>query len=85
MSVALFTNNGLLQIAIYFVVLFACVKPLGGYMAHVYEGKVVWLDKPLGWLERLFYKACGTSRDNEMNWKQASLDLVSFSIMVPSN
>ena len=33
------TTNGLLQIALYFVVLLALAKPLGAYMARVYEGK----------------------------------------------
>ena len=33
------TTNGLLQIVFYFVVLLALAKPLGAYMARVYEGK----------------------------------------------
>ncbi len=55
----MFTSSGLLQIAIYFAVLFALVKPLGGYMARVYSNQSLWLDKILGPLERLFYKAAG--------------------------
>ena len=33
------TFNGILQIALYLVVLTLLVKPLGAYMARVYEGK----------------------------------------------
>lgn len=80
MSVSLFTGSGLLQIVLYFMVLFMCVKPLGGYMARVYEGKKVWLEKPLGWLENLFYKFCGTSRDQEMGWKQYAAATLMFSL-----
>ena len=36
--------NGLLQIAFYLVVLLALVKPLGWYMARVYEAS------PPGWI-----------------------------------
>lgn len=43
MSGSFLTGNGLLQIALYFAVLFALVKPLGGYIAYVYEGQAVWM------------------------------------------
>ncbi len=33
------TMVGFLQLALYMVVLLLCVKPLGLYMANVYEGK----------------------------------------------
>ena len=33
------------------------VKPLGAYMARVYEGEPLVLEKALGWLERLVYRA----------------------------
>jgi len=45
------------------------IKPLGLYMAHVYEGKAVWLEKPLGWLERLIYRAIGIDPKQDMNWR----------------
>ena len=32
------TANGVIQIGLYFLVLLALVKPLGAYMARVYEG-----------------------------------------------
>ena len=46
------TTNGLLQIGLYVVLLVALVKPLGSYMARVYEGK------PLRF-ERLIYHLAG--------------------------
>ena len=46
------TANGLLQLVFYIAVLLLLAKPLGGYMARVYEGRPIWLDRPLGWLER---------------------------------
>jgi K+-transporting ATPase ATPase A chain len=74
------TGNGLLQIALYFIVLFALVRPLGGYMARVYEGRGVWLEKPFGWLENLFYKLYGVDKNSEMNWKQYTAATLMFSL-----
>ena len=42
------TANGLLQIGLFVVVLLALAKPLGSYMARVYEGKPFGLDRVLG-------------------------------------
>ena len=43
------TTNGLLQIALFIAVLVALVKPLGTYMARVYEGRRLFgLDRVLG-------------------------------------
>ncbi len=65
------TWQGYAQIILYFAILIALVKPLGGYMARVYEGKPIFLDKALGGLERLIYRMCGVPRDpeaREMPW-----------------
>ena len=48
MSFDFLTLNGLVQIFVYFAVLFACVKPLGSYMAKVYAGEPTWTSKLLG-------------------------------------
>ncbi len=75
----MFTTNGLLQLGLYFFVLLACVKSLGGYMARVYGGHSVWLGKPLRPLERLFYKTAGIDPAREMTWKQYATAVLIFS------
>ena len=80
MSGSFLTGNGLLQIALYFAVLFSCVRPLGGYIARVYEGNSIWLQKPFGWLEHIFYKLCGIDPRKEMNWKQYTAATLMFSL-----
>jgi len=63
--------QGWIQIFVLLALLVAAVKPLGAYMARVFEGEAVILDKPLGWLERLVYRACGVPLDaekREMTW-----------------
>jgi potassium-transporting ATPase potassium-binding subunit len=61
--------NGILQLVIYLVVLVALIKPLGAYMARVYEGRPCGLDKALGPIERLIYRICGVDPRFEMSWK----------------
>lgn len=72
------TLNGYLQLAFYLVVLIALVKPLGWYMARVYEGKPFGLDRVLGSFERLIYRVCGVRSDEEMNWKTYTLAMLLF-------
>jgi K+-transporting ATPase ATPase A chain len=73
------TVNGLMQIALYFVVLLALVKPLGSYMARVYEGKPVFLNRVLGPVERLIYRVCGVREDEEMHWTTYAVAVLLFS------
>ena len=63
------TSFNVIQILIYLGLLLAAVKPLGSYMARVLEGEPVWLEKPLGWLERIVYRAGGVRPNEEMGWK----------------
>jgi AAHS family 4-hydroxybenzoate transporter-like MFS transporter len=72
------TANGALQLAVYLVVLLALAKPLGAYMARVYEGRGVGLDRVLGWLERLLYRLSGVRPDREMGWKTYAFAMLLF-------
>jgi K+-transporting ATPase ATPase A chain len=73
------TTNGLLQIGLYFAVLLALAKPLGLYMAQVYEGKPFGLDRVLGPVERLIYRLSGVRADEEMDWTVYALAMLLFS------
>jgi potassium-transporting ATPase potassium-binding subunit len=74
------TGNGILQIAFYLIVLLALAKPLGAYMARVYEGQPIVLDRILGWLERLIYRASGVVPGAEMGWKTYALTMLLFNL-----
>ncbi len=54
--------QGYLQIAIFFVVLVALMPVLGGYMARVYTGQTVLLERVLGPFERLLYRVLRRER-----------------------
>ena len=74
------TANGVLQLLIYLVVLIALAKPLGAYMARVYEHRPFGLDKVLGWLERLLYRLAGVRPDEEMGWKTYAAAMLLFNL-----
>ncbi len=74
------TANGVLQLVFYLVVLLVLAKPLGAYMARVYEGRRVALDRALGWLERLIYRVSGISPKAEMGWKTYALTMLIFNL-----
>ena len=73
------TLNSYLQIGIYFGVLILLVKPLGLYMARVYQGESTFLDRPLRPLERLCYRLIGVNPQDEMDWKTYAIALLVFS------
>ena len=75
------TANGALQIGLYLVVLLALVKPLGAYMARVYEGRPIGLDRVFGWLERLIYRLAGVRPDAEMGWKTYAAAMLIFNFV----
>src|ERR1700751_204388 len=74
------TSNGILQIALFFGLILVCVKPLGAFMANVFEGRRTFLHPVLRWLEVLTYKAAGVREDVEQRWTQYTASLLSFSI-----
>ena len=74
------TSNDVLQFAFYLVVLLALAKPLGAYMARVYEGRPIILGRALGWLERFIYGAAGVVPELEMGWKTYAFTMLLFNL-----
>jgi potassium-transporting ATPase potassium-binding subunit len=74
------TGHGALQLVLYLVVLLVLAKPLGAYMARVYEGRPIVLGRVLGWLERLIYRASGIEPGSEMGWKTYALTMLLFNL-----
>ncbi len=72
------TTNAILQVLGFFVVLLALAKPLGWYMARVYEGKPCGLDHLIGPVERAMYRLCGVRPADEMDWKRYGMAMLLF-------
>src|ERR1700676_5353078 len=74
------TSIGVLQIAIFFGLILICTKPLGAFMANVFEGRRTFLHPALRWLEVLTYKVIGVQEEVEQRWTQYTAALLSFSV-----
>src|SRR5262245_48356290 len=69
----LMTANGIAQCVFFLVVLIALAKPLGTFMAQVYEGERTFLHPVLGPVERVIYRLTGTDPEEGMTWKTYAL------------
>ena len=71
--------NGFLQILIYFGIIVAITKPLGAFMAKVFEGEKTFLHRILRPLERMVYRICGIKEDEDMPWTTYAIAMLAFS------
>jgi potassium-transporting ATPase potassium-binding subunit len=74
------TSIGIFQIALFFAIILACTKPLGAYMAKVFDGERTFMHPVFRWLEKLTYKVIGVQEDVEQRWTQYTAALLSFSV-----
>jgi K+-transporting ATPase A subunit len=65
------TANAYLQLCFYIVVLIALAKPLGTYMARIYEGQPAFLNRLGAPFENLIYRVCGVNPALDMRWTQS--------------
>ena len=76
------TTNAILQIALFLAVLAALVKPLGAYMARVYEGRPLpVLDRLIGPVERLVYRSAGVRPAEKTGWRAYAVGLLLFNAL----
>ena len=74
------TANGFIQLALYVTILLLCAKPLGIYMARVYRGQGVGIDRLLGGLERGLYRLTGVRPQDEMSWKAYAMAMLGLNL-----
>ena len=72
-------THNLLVCLFYCAAMLAITKPLGWYIAKVYEGEAPLLGRFLGGLERLIYRICAVNQDEEMTWKAYAWAVMVFS------
>jgi K+-transporting ATPase ATPase A chain len=63
------------------VVLLLLAKPLGTFMARVYQGERTFLDPVMQPVERLLYRVSGVRSDSEMGWKTYAIALMVFNVL----
>ncbi len=75
------TSNSFLQVAFYVITLLALAKPLGRYMANVYEDKSVGLNRLLAPVETSIYSLSGVNPKEEMRWTDYAIALLMFNLL----
>ena len=74
------TFNGILQIAIFCIVVIALTRPLGGYMTRVFNGDRNLFTPVLRPVERLLYAASGVNPEVEQSWLAYGVGMLLFSL-----
>jgi len=69
------TANGWLQILLFSSVILLVTKPMGVYIARVYDGSMRWLAP----LERAIYRVCGVDPEEDQHWTRYAAALLLFS------
>ena len=75
------TFNGWLQILIFFALVLAVTKPLGVFMARLFNDERTFLHPILRPLERLLYHVTGVDEAQEMRWTQYAAAMLLFSFV----
>ena len=74
------TSIGVLQIAVFFGIVVLLTKPLGLFMAKLFQGERTFLHPILRPVESLIYKVCGIREEAEQRWTQYAAGLLWFSV-----
>ncbi len=74
------SHAAILQIIVFIILLFAVTKPLGAYMARVFQGKSVWISPILAPVERGIYRLCGVDQTAEQRWTGYAAAALLFSL-----
>ncbi|HZL28427.1 MAG TPA: potassium-transporting ATPase subunit KdpA, partial [Acidobacteriaceae bacterium] len=74
-------TSGWLQMGLYVLVLLLSAKPLGSYMAAVYEGRATWAQRVGGPLERLLYRSAGVDPARDMSWIDYAMAMLWFNLL----
>jgi K+-transporting ATPase ATPase A chain len=74
------TASAIFQLVVFLGVLALVTKPLGSYMARVFEGEQTFLHRGLGWLERGTYRVLGVDPEHDMKWTAYAIAMLVFSL-----
>jgi potassium-transporting ATPase potassium-binding subunit len=75
------TVNGWLQIAVFLALILAVTKPMGVYMARVFNRERTFMDPVLRPIERLLYRVTRVDENHEMRWTEYAVAMLLFSVI----
>src|ERR1700686_2560121 len=71
--------NGCFQIGFFLLVILLITKPVGVFLAQVFNGEKTFLDRLLRPIERLIYRLTGIDEKHEMCWTEYAVAMLLFS------
>ena len=75
------TVNGWLQILVFLALILAVTKPMGVFMARVFNREKTFMDPVLRPVERLLYRVTGVDEEHEMRWTDTPIAMLLFSVV----
>ena len=75
------TANGWFQILFFFALVLLVTKPLGIFMARVFNRERTFMDPVLRPIEKLIYRSTGVNEDREMGWIEYAVSMLLFSVV----
>ncbi len=75
------TINGWTQIAIFLALILLVTKPMGVFMARVFNRERTFMDPVLRPIERLLYRLTGVDENHEMRWTEYAFAMLLFSVV----
>lgn len=73
------TANGWVQILLFLALILVMTKPLGVFMARVFNRERTFLDPIARPVERLLYRVTGVDENHEMRWTEYAIAMLMFS------
>jgi len=74
------TSIGILQILVFFGLIWLLTKPIGLFMSRVFAGERTFLHPVFRPIEVLVYRVCGVREDQEQRWTQYAASVLGFSL-----
>jgi potassium-transporting ATPase potassium-binding subunit len=75
------TANGWLQIVVFLALVLAVTKPMGVFMARVFNRERTFMDPVLRPIERLLYRLTGVDEEHEMRWTEYAFAMLLFGVV----
>jgi K+-transporting ATPase ATPase A chain len=75
------TENAVAQFAIYMLTLLTLAKPLGWYMACIYQNQPIGVNRWLTSVENLIYRLSRINPNEEMRWTDYAIAVLAFNLL----
>src|SRR6201984_2296025 len=75
------TANGWFQILFFLALIFLVTKPMGVFMAKVFNRERTFMDPVLRPIEKLLSRVAGVEENHEMRWTEYAVSMLSFSLV----